>query len=663
MGRVYSLELPDKRVLDIEADDEASAVKAADDWFAKNPKAQSAVTGQTAPKQDPRIDALQAPGAAQRMLSMVPGLGGALDEIGAAGDAAFNWMSGGRTGENYGDALKRRREAIRKDDNAGGFQNYLDKGLGIAATAAATPFAQVFGRAGGALGVTADAALNAGLYGAAQGFTEGEGGLGERLGRARDVGAVSAAFGGTLGYAGNAIANRFAGTAGTVVDDAANIGVQIPRFMGDSRAEQMLSAKLGAIPFVGDDINAVVARTREQTGQAARNIADGVAGGRVTPQNAGDTARAGMRTWADDTAREIQERVYRPLNRTMQGVVSPLAQTRREAQMLLRAQQEAANPIHARALEEIEGALQNVIAGHGNLAGRQGLTFEGLTALRTRIGQLTDNKIDPENRTARAGLQRIYGALSRDMEAVIQAQGGPQAIAQWRRANAVTQQIAERRDTIARIIGTEGDKAGEGIVDKLVSMASTKSSADAARLAQARRVLPAEAWNELSSASIERLGRNQSNEFSADIFLKNWTQLSDEGRRLLFGSTGNGRILEDLNRLAAVSQRLQQFSKLGNPSGTGGVAAILTAVTGVGMGDAGATAATMVGARGLGYLMSRPAVVRQATQAAQAYERALRSPQARAAFATSAMQLARVVSQETGEDQKAVAARITAAGS
>lgn len=659
MVKVYSLELPDKRVIDIEAPDEQSAMQAAGEWYKANPYK---VTAQSAPKQDPRIDALMAPSAAQRMLSMVPGLGGALDEIGAAGDAAFHYLTGGRTGEKYDDALKRRRDLIKKDDENAGVQNYVDKGLGIALTATSTPFMRVFGRTGGTVANTADAALNAGIYGALEGFTGGEGGFQNRLQNAGTTGTTSAAFGGAFGFAGDRLASRLTSTAGTVVDDAANIGVQVPRFMGDSRAEQALSAKLGAIPFVGDDINAAVARTREQAGQAARNIADGITGGRVTPQNAGDTARGAMRTWADDTARIIQDRAYAPLNQTMAGTVSPLSNTRRVTQQLQALTTQAADrPIYGQAIDEALPAIQNMVPGRGNSAPQQGMTWEGLSALRTRVGAMIDNAIDPQARVNRAGLQQLYSALSQDMEAVIRAQGGPRAVDQWRRANRITQQIAQRRDTIARIIGTEGDRAGENIVDRLVTMASTKSTADAARLAQARRVMPADAWNELSSAAIERLGRNQSNEFSADIFLKNWTQLSNEGRRLLFGSTGQGRVMQDLNRLAAVSQRLQQFNRLGNPSGTGGVAAVLTAITGMGMGDAGATAGSMVAARGLGYLLSRPAVVRQATQTMQAYERFLRNPQTRAAFSNAAMQLARAVSQETGEDEQAVAARITAA--
>ena len=42
------------------------------------------------PEQDPRITELQKPGVAQRMLRGVPVLGGLLDEIGAAGDAAVS---------------------------------------------------------------------------------------------------------------------------------------------------------------------------------------------------------------------------------------------------------------------------------------------------------------------------------------------------------------------------------------------------------------------------------------------------------------------------------------------------------------------------------------------------------------------------------------------
>lgn len=597
---------------------------------------------------------LEQPGVAQRMLRGVPGLGGALDEIGAGADAALNFLSGGKVGAPYDESLTRRREAIAKSDEENPYENAalaIGGGLGLVPS---LPTARIFTNPVAPTVTTraADGALNAAGYAALTGFTEGEGGLASRLEKAGEYGSTGALVGGTASGIGQAILNRIGGTPQqSITRDAADLGVRIPAFMEGGRASQNIASKLGAIPFVGDDINDAVAVTRSQTGTAARNIAQNVAGGRVTPQEAGETVSRSSIDWTTGAARAAQDRVYGAIEREMQGVAAPLSSTRRAAAELTRQSDEAASPLHAAALQSIDEALQRP----------NGLSYEGLSRLRTQIGRMIDNSIDPNNATARAGLSAIYGALTDDMQSAITTRGGTRAQQLWQRANTVARQAAERRDTVARLVGTDGDKPGEAIVDRVVAMAGSKSSADAARLGQVRRAAGPDSWRQLSGAAIERLGRNQSNDFSPDIFLRNYRALSDNGRQLLFGSTGDD-IIPDLERLATVSQRLQSFSRLGNPSGSGGVAAILTAMVGGAGGASGmaTTAGTMMAGRGVGWLMSRPAVVRQASRYAATLERALRNPRGRGALSGATAALARIVSQETGEPPADIQARLEA---
>jgi len=616
-------------------------------WWHNDPVADRKVS---LPEQDPRITALQEPGAAQRLLRGVPVVGGALDEIGAAGDAALDYISGGRIGEPYETALERRRQAVAKSDAEHPIRNTVEAIAGGVSAASALPYFRPFGTTNtGVLSEAANGGLNAALMAAPTAFLEGEGGFENRVQNVKDVLPTAIGLGTVLAGTGQHFANRAAGTpANAYSRQAQSIGIELPAFMDGFRPTESVAAKLGAIPFVGDDINGAVSRARTQAGRVSDAIVDNVSGG-ATVQQAGDNARAAMTEWAGPTARAIQQRVYGAVERATQGLQVPLAATQRAANELARQQTVAANPIHARALAEIQQAL-----GTPN-----GLTFEGISRLRTQIGTMMDNSIDPTNRTARAGLQAIYGALSDDMETALASSGGQAAQGAWRRANAITQRIAERRDIIARIVGAEGDKAGEGIIDRIVTMAGTKSSADAARLRQVRGVIGADGWRQVAGNAVQRLGRNQSNEFSADIFLKNYRQLSDEGRRLLFGSTGDNHLLPALDALAAVSGRLQRFNKLGNPSGTGGVTALIAALGGAASGDMGATLGTALAGRGVGLLLSRPAVVRNVTAHSLAVERFLRGQSTRAALAASAASLARAVSQETGEDASAIRERIS----
>ena len=616
-------------------------------WWHNDPVADRKVS---LPEQDPRITALQEPGAAQRLLRGVPVIGGALDEIGAAGDAALDYISGGRVGEPYETALERRRQAVAKSDAEHPIRNTVEAIAGGAAAASALPYFRPFGTTNtGVLSEAANGGLNAALMAAPTAFLEGEGGFENRVQNVKDVLPTAVGVGTVLAGTGQHFANRAAGTpANAYSRQAQTIGIELPAFMDGFRPTESVAAKLGAIPFVGDDINGAVSRARTQAGHVSDAIVDTVSGG-ATVQQAGDNARAAMTEWAGPTARAIQQRAYGAVERATQGLQVPLAATQRAANELARQQTAAANPIHARALAEIQQAL-----GTPN-----GLTFEGISRLRTQIGTMMDNSIDPTNRTARAGLQAIYGALSDDMETALASSGGQAAQGAWRRANAITQRIAERRDIIARIVGAEGDKAGEGIIDRIVTMAGTKSSADAARLRQVRGVIGADGWRQVAGNAVQRLGRNQSNEFSADIFLKNYRQLSDEGRRLLFGSTGDNHLLPALDALASVSGRLQRFNKLGNPSGTGGVTALIAALGGAASGDVVSTLGTALAGRAVGLLLSRPAVVRNVTAYSLAVERFLRGQSTRAALAASAASLARAVSQETGEDASAIRERIS----
>lgn len=616
-------------------------------WWNNDPVADRKVK---LPEQDPRITALQEPGLAQRVLKGVPLVGGALDEIGAAGDAALDYISGGRTGEPYAPALERRRQAMAKSDADHPVRNTIEAIAGGVVAANSLPYFRPFGTTNtGVLSEAANGGLNAALMAAPTAFLEGEGGFENRLQHAKDVIPTAVGFGTVLGGSGQYLANRAAGTpANAYSRQAQTIGVELPAFMDGFRPTESVASKLGAIPFVGDDINASVSRARTQAARASEAITDSVSGG-AAAQEAGENARTALTAWAGPGSRAIQDRVYEPVNQAMNGVTAPLSATQRAATELARQQNVSASPIHQRALTEVQQAL-----GAPN-----GLSFEGLTRLRTRIGTLMDNSIDPENRTARAGLAAIYDGLTQDMDTAIATRGGAAAQGLWQRANAITRQVAQRRDTVAKLVGAEGDKTGEGIIDKIVAMASTKSSADAARLGQARRVMGAEAWRGVSGNVIQRLGRNQSNEFSADIFLKNYRQLSDEGRRLLFSSTGDNHLLPALDALASVSGRLQRFNRLGNPSGTGGVAALLAALGGAASGDIVSTAGTALAGRGIGMLMSRPAVVRNVTAYSLTMERFLRGQATRAALAASSATLAEAVSKETGEDPKIIKGRIS----
>ena len=472
------------------------------------------------PEQDPRITELQKPGVAQRMLRGVPVLGGLLDEIGAAGDAAVNYVTGGASGEDYDTSLARRREAIKQDDAAHPIRNTAESLTGGLALSAGLPVAQVFSRgiaAPGMMRTAADAALNAGAYSAAHGFAEGEGGLENRVQTAKDFGTTGLVTGGVIGGVTSRLGNRAAPTpANSVLRNADELGFQLPQFMAGGQPSRTMAAKMASVPFVGDDINTAVVQARGNTAAAARNIADATGGG-GGPTVAGEAIRDAITDWVGPGSRAVQERIYRPVNQAMANAAGPLTHTSQEVQRLVNNQAAAANTnIGATAIREVENAVTQP----------NGMTFAGMQSLRSRIGSLLDDKLNPEARADNAALKSIYGALSRDIEGLLGA-AGPRATQAWQRANAINRQLAERREAVAKVVGSKGDATGESIVDRIVRFAGSTQTGDVRTLHQARIAAGPHAWRQVAGEAIMRLGRNSANEFSTDTFVTKLSSLSD----------------------------------------------------------------------------------------------------------------------------------------
>lgn len=523
------------------------------------------------------------------------------DEIGAAMQGTANYVTGGRVGKPYDEALAYEREYDRQVEEGQGLAAPALKIAGGLAVAPGLPVAQIFSRGianPGLARTVADATANATAYGAAAGFAAGEGGLENRIDSAKNSVAYAAPLGAVGGAVASRYANRVQGTApNSPLRDAQNIGVTLPQFMDGSALPSMVASKMGAIPFVGDDINTAVRAARTETGDAAQAIANRTGGG-AGPQAAGEAVRDTLVDWADDGSRAIMDRIYRPVNQIMAPINGPLNNTTAVLNQMLTRQNEAANPaIGNAAVREIADAVN-----------RGSLSFDGISTLRTRVGTLLDDSLNPDSRVDRGALRAVYGSLTRDMENMVRM-AGPRAQREWTRANGIARQIAERRQALEAVVGKRGDATGESVVDRIVTMAGSKSSADAATLNQARRAAGGQVWSQVAGQALLRLGRNNANEFSPDTFVTKLSALSPEGRRLLFQSIGNPALERDLQSLFRVSQALQQYSRLGNPSGTGGVVA-LTGALGAASVDLGATLGTALAGRGIGNLMSRPGQVR-----------------------------------------------------
>jgi hypothetical protein len=198
---------------------------------------------------------------------------------------------------------------------------------------------------------------------------------------------------------------------------------------------------------------------------------------------------------------------------------------------------------------------------------------------------MLDNRNFPEG-MSEGELRRIYGSLSDDLKASVQATGGDAGMAAFNRANAGHQFAQDWKANLDKALGT--DRSGEGITAAILRMASNGPTGDLKALTMARAAVPKEVWQDIASTAISNLGKDSKGEFSPNIFINNFGSgprgLSERGKALLFGDVGSGNVLPYLNDIASVSEKFVKAGKLANPSGTAGHSA---AYTGLGAAIAG----------------------------------------------------------------------------
>lgn len=300
-----------------------------------------------------------------------------------------------------------------------------------------------------------------------------------------------------------------------------------------------------------------------------------------------------------------------------------------------------------------------------------GLTYDGVKNLRTVIGQYLSGSILPEAGTPMPALKRLYGALTDDLRATVEQVGGKPALLAFDRANKAAAIIAKRREQIAKVIGPDGLNSPERVFDSVYRMASEKGGGDLRRLAIVRQAVGDEAWKEVQSTAVARLGRNAKGDFSPAMFETAWNKLSEGGKAALFGRTGELR--QNLDDITTIARQFDRMSRLGNPSGTGRVNSLWQILGRVGEAAAGVAIyhkpeaavalAPIVAGRGLAKYLGNPTTATAVRQFSKAYVNQSRanSTAGRAALNSAVRGLAQTVAQADGSDPAQVEAEISKA--
>jgi hypothetical protein len=245
---------------------------------------------------------------------------------------------------------------------------------------------------------------------------------------------------------------------------------------------------------------------------------------------------------------------------------------------------------------------------------------------------------------------KLYKSLTEELKGTILDAGGPQALSAFERANATFASISERRKALAKIVGMKGDAAPEAVFARLQAMAGSKSSADIQRLVKARKAMGPQAWNEVASAIIAKMGRDPQDNFSPDRFFTAYGGLSTNAKELLFRSTGKPELAKALDNLNTVVNGIRErITKFANPSGTAqnvaGIGIITSAIH-----NPLQTLGSILGGTALAEALTRPASVKAITEWARTAEMVTRSPSRTNSllFQTATRNLANVIGG--GED-------------
>lgn len=424
----------------------------------------------------------------------------------------------------------------------------------------------------------------------------------------------------------------------------------------DSDFTRRIAAGVSDTVMAGSPLRRAAAQTLDAIQRETEKILHAFGSG--DKHVAGKAVSLAMREWIAGGSKEVTEKLYKQVAKSFdKKVMSPVAKLKAVADDLARDIAESTSEVNQKALDLIEGALKKP----------GGMSYDGLIKLRQDIGARFDGSMIPEPGTPIPALKRIYGALSDDLHGLVFKSGGEEALNRYLRAERVNQLAAQKRKELAEIVGQNriAPNAPEHVVDSILGMASSKKSGDLSGLLEARKIVGSDAWNELASHAISRMGFTDTG-FSAERFFTAYSNLTENGRRVLFGSTGKEDLKRALDDIATIASRANTLERLRNKSGTfTSASAVNFLASGIGfLFHPLTTAAPLLGSYGLARILAKPATAQQVSRWAQARLKLAEAPSrsAHLQYSLVSRALAHAIAKETGEDEDQIAQSLLAAG-
>lgn len=393
------------------------------------------------------------------------------------------------------------------------------------------------------------------------------------------------------------------------------LGIDLPRFMADeSRLTQATAAGLKNVPGGGDVLHEAGDKTLRAIGEAKQAVTEALGSGSTVA--AGDEAKGALKSWIKEGSKAESNINYGMVDGLVNpDVATPLTSTQKSIGEIVTRRQNAKIPGDSAAVRIVQDAANDA----------NGLTYQGIKDLRSYLGEMTPQEMAAAGLSGRE-VRKLYGALTDDLRVSVERSGGKDALIAFDKANAANRVIEGKREQLVKIIGKDADAAPEAVIARLAAMAGQKSSANIGRLKLAREAMGPEAWDEVSSAVLNRMGTDRLGEFSIDRFNTAYQALTKDAKTLLFSKPETRQALDDIFTLTSgLEKKLKMYA---NPSGT----AKLTSATQLVMDIIHKplrVVSTLVGAPRLARVLAEPVSAQSTADWVKAYREAVANPNGR----------------------------------
>lgn len=359
-------------------------------------------------------------------------------------------------------------------------------------------------------------------------------------------------FGGLGGYGGASLVNRAVTPhLQTEVGQAADrlkVGL-LPADVGGSATRIVTNAAL-ASPFSADMVAHAAERTQRQLGNAAGRVAREVGGGDVpTTDVAGEFLRGAAKRYNTKT-RDIGNTMYKQAWKASGDVKLPAPNTIKVIDGFLKDLR--ANP------ETNASAINDLMKIRRDLG--RGQTAEQMHNLRSETsGGVFDGKLRSNAEQGRA--KAIRSAMTQDMLGFFDNNFMPGIANRIRKADKFHAERVEHIDSVLQpIIGKEGYKGGEQIIESVESMARGKFGGNL-RLGRMMKEMTEPERQQVRSVIIDRIGRPAADaEFSPVTFFSNWRKMTPQAKDGMFPDGKTRQALDDLAKLAESTKTSKNVS-------------------------------------------------------------------------------------------------------